>query len=94
MRLAGANSSAEVSGGEALSGIINYFIGNDRSKWVQGVVTYGKVNYRQVYEGIDLVYYGTGRQAEYDFVVLRALIQERSLWIFRAPRSASVGTAI
>ena len=69
MRLVGANSSAEVSGGDALPGTVNYFIGNDRSKWVQGVAIYGKVNYRQVYEGIDLVYYGAGRQLEYDFVV-------------------------
>ncbi len=69
MRLAGANSGAEVSGGEALPGTANYFIGNDRSKWVQGVATYRKVNYRQVYKGIDLVYYGTERQMEYDFMV-------------------------
>jgi hypothetical protein len=69
MRLAGTNSSAEVSGGEALPGTANYFIGNDRSKWVQGVATYRKVNYRQAYEGIDLVYYGTERRMEYDFVV-------------------------
>jgi hypothetical protein len=69
MRLAGANSSAEVSGGETLPGTVNYFIGADRSKWVQGVATYRKVNYRQVYAGIDLVYYGTERQVEYDFVV-------------------------
>jgi uncharacterized protein (TIGR03437 family) len=69
MRLAGANSSVEVSGGEALPGTANYFFGNDPSKWIQGAATYRKVNYRQVYEGIDLVYYGTGRQMEYDFVV-------------------------
>ena len=69
VRLAGANSSPEVSGGEALPGTANYFIGNDRSKWVQGVATYRKVNYRQVYAGIDLVYYGAERQMEYDFVV-------------------------
>ena len=34
-----------------------------------GRTTYGKVNYRQIYHGIDLVYYGTERQLEYDFVV-------------------------
>jgi hypothetical protein len=85
MRLAGANSSAEVSGGEALPGTANYLIGNDRSKWVQDVATYRKVNYRQVYEGIDLVYYGTERQMEYDFVVAPGANPKRSLWNFRAP---------
>ena len=69
MRLAGANSRAAVSGADALPGTANYFIGNDPSKWVQGAATYRKVNCRQVYEGIDLVYYGTEGRMEYDFVV-------------------------
>ena len=73
MRLAGANSSAEVSGGETLPGTVNYFIGADRSKWVQGVATYRKVNYRQVYEGIDLAYYGAERRMEYEVVGLCAV---------------------
>src|SRR5207247_10634580 len=29
----------------------------------------GKVRYRQVYPGVDLVYYGNQRQIEYDFIV-------------------------
>ena len=30
---------------------------------------YGKVNYQDVYPGVDLVYYGNQRELEYDFVV-------------------------
>src|SRR5262249_21536878 len=33
------------------------------------VPTYGRVEYQDVYPGIDLVYYGNQRQLEYDFVV-------------------------
>src|SRR5213076_2713 len=33
------------------------------------VPTYAKVQYRNVYPGIDLLYYGKQRQLEYDFVV-------------------------
>jgi uncharacterized protein (TIGR03437 family) len=69
MKLAGANRDAKVSGADALPGIVNYFMGNDPSKWINSVSTFGKVNYQQIYPGIDLVYYGTERQLEYDFVV-------------------------
>jgi len=68
MKLAGANSRVAVQGSETLPGRVNYFIGNDPNQWTTAA-TYGKVNYRQIYHGIDLVYYGTQRQLEYDFVV-------------------------
>jgi hypothetical protein len=44
-------------------------IGNDPRKWRQNVANYGKVRYRNVYPGIDLIYYGNQGQLEYDFVV-------------------------
>jgi uncharacterized protein (TIGR03437 family) len=69
MKLAGANPDARVSGADALPGIVNYFMGNDPNKWINSVSTFGRVNYQQIYPGIDLVYYGTERQLEYDFVV-------------------------
>jgi hypothetical protein len=69
MKLAGANRDAKVSGADALPGIVNYFMGNDPNKWINSVSTFGRVNYQQIYPGIDLVYYGTERQLEYDFVV-------------------------
>ena len=69
MKLAGANPNATVSGADSLPGKVNYFIGRDPKKWTSGASTYGKVNYEQVYQGIDLVYYGNERQLEYDFVV-------------------------
>jgi uncharacterized protein (TIGR03437 family) len=69
MKLVGANSRAEIDGAEALPGTANYFMGNDPNGWNTGIPTFGEVNYRQIYRGIDLVYYGTGRQLEYDFIV-------------------------
>ena len=47
----------------------NYFIGNDPDKWRTNVPTYAKVQYQDVYPGVDLVYYGNQRQLEYDLVV-------------------------
>src|SRR5258706_4004578 len=69
MKLAGVNAGSKISGGEKLPGTANYFIGNDPNKWTNAVSTFGRVNYPQIYPGIDLVYYGTQRQLEYDFIV-------------------------
>jgi len=69
MKLLGADSTATVSGAEPHSGTANYFIGNDPQKWRTGVPTYGKVSYRGVYPGVDLVFYGNQRELEYDLTV-------------------------
>ena len=71
MKLVGANSSIAAAGAEPLPGVVSYFIGNDPSEVASGIPTYGKVNYAQVYPGVDLVFYGNQRQLEYDFVVSR-----------------------
>jgi hypothetical protein len=69
MQLVGGNSAPQVIGKEALPGYANYLIGKDPSQWHTQVPTYGKVAYKSVYPGIDLVYYGNQGQLEYDFVV-------------------------
>ena len=69
MKLAGANSGTRIEGAQTLPGTVNYFMGNDPNQWTNGVTTFGEVNYRQIYRGVDLVYYGTQRQLEYDFMV-------------------------
>jgi hypothetical protein len=71
MKLMGADSGAQISGLEPLSGKVNYFIGNDPAYWQTNVPTYAKVKYREIYPGIDLVYYGNQQQLEYDFIVAR-----------------------
>ncbi len=67
--LIGANLSPRVTGLEALTGKVNYFLGNDPKKWRTNIPTYAKVKYHDVYPGIDLIYYGNRQQLEYDFIV-------------------------
>jgi len=67
MTLAGANANATMAGVDELPGKSNYFIGRDPSRWRTQIPNYRKVAVKQVYPGIDLVYYGQGRQLEYDF---------------------------
>jgi hypothetical protein len=69
MKIEGAHVAPTVAGVEALPGKSNYFIGNDRGKWRKGIHTFAKVEYRNVYPGVNLVYYGKQRQLEYDFVL-------------------------
>jgi len=69
MSLVGANAKAPVVGLGELSGKVNYFVGNDPEKWRSNVSTYAKVQYKDVYPGVDLVYHGNQGQLEYDFVV-------------------------
>ncbi len=68
LSLDGALPSSPVAD-EALPGIVNYFIGNDQTRWLSGVPTYGRVRYAAVQPGIDLVYYGRDGALEYDLVV-------------------------
>jgi len=69
LKLLGANQAATAAGQEELPGKANYFIGSDPSRWRTNIPTYAKVHYRNVYAGVDLVYYGNQRQLEHDFVV-------------------------
>jgi hypothetical protein len=80
MKLVGANSSANVTGLESQSGVVSYLIGDDPKKWHTGIETYGKVNFAQVYPGVDLVFYGNQRQLEYDFVVAPGADASRIAW--------------
>jgi hypothetical protein len=72
MKLDGANSAASVSGAEPLPGKSNYFIGNDPAKWSHNIPQFARVEYKSVYPGVDLVYYGDQGQLEYDFRVAPA----------------------
>jgi len=69
IRFVGANPKTRVQGQEELPGKANYFIGNAPTKWRTKVPTYAKVRYDDLYPGVDLIYYGTQRQLEYDVVV-------------------------
>jgi hypothetical protein len=69
MRLTNANLETRVVGFEELPGKVNYFIGNDPTKWRSDVPTYAKIKYQDVYPGVDLVYYGNQQQLECDFLV-------------------------
>ncbi|MBI3664734.1 MAG: SBBP repeat-containing protein, partial [Acidobacteria bacterium] len=69
MKLVGAHMPQTVGGRHTTGGASNYFIGNDPKRWRTDIPHYTKVEYRGIYPGVDLVYYGNRGSLEYDFIV-------------------------
>ncbi len=69
LKMLGANATPQVEGQDELPGKVHYFIGNDPAKWLRNIPTYRKAYFKDVYPGIDVVYYGQQQELEYDFVV-------------------------
>ncbi len=91
VRLAGADPSSQAEGLEELPGKINYLIGSDAEKWRTNIPHYARVRYRDVYPGVDVVYYGTTRrELEYDFVVAPGADHEAIALIFEGVERVEV----
>lgn len=69
LRFAGAQPAPAAEPLEPLPGVSNYFYGKNPARWRTRVPHYGRVLFRQVYPGIDVVFYGGDRRLEYDFLV-------------------------
>jgi beta-propeller repeat-containing protein len=69
MKLEGAQKPVEAAEVEELPTKVNYFLGNDPAQWRRQVPTYANVRYREIYPGVDIIYYGNQTQLEFDFVV-------------------------
>jgi uncharacterized repeat protein (TIGR01451 family) len=69
MNFVGTNPAPHMSGISELAGKSNYFLGDDRASWIHGVKQYKNVEYRNIYPGIDLVFYGNQNRLEYDYVI-------------------------
>lgn len=67
--LLGTGTDAEASGEALLESRSNYLIGTNPDDWHTDVANYGAVKYDDIYDGVDIRYYGNGRQLEYDFIV-------------------------
>ncbi|MFQ5817081.1 MAG: hypothetical protein ACE5H2_03880 [Terriglobia bacterium] len=61
MKHLGANPAPEVSGLDPLPGKSHYFLGNDPTTWRTHIPHYARVRYKDVYPGIDLIFYGLPR---------------------------------
>src|SRR5882762_287979 len=69
MRMVGANPAPQVLGLDVMPGRTNYFKGHQAGSWQTNVASYSRVQYHDIYPGVDLLYYGNQHELEYDFVV-------------------------
>ncbi|HEY2933304.1 MAG TPA: SBBP repeat-containing protein [Acidobacteriota bacterium] len=69
LRFLNSNPDAKLTAEDPLPGKSNYLFGNDPSHWKTNVPQYARIRYKQIYPGIDLVFYGHNQQLEYDLVV-------------------------
>ncbi len=70
LNLLGVSDKVLLSADKPLATKLNYFSGNTPSKWLTGISTYARVTYNNLYNGINLVYYGNSQdQLEYDYEV-------------------------
>ncbi|MDB5270834.1 MAG: hypothetical protein JWP58_3874 [Hymenobacter sp.] len=63
----GANARPEVRGEQPTGEHLNYFLGNDESRWARNMPAFTDVRYQQLYPGTDLRFYSRGPVMEYDF---------------------------
>jgi hypothetical protein len=69
MHFVGASAAPAVAGATRLPGMVNYFLGRDRTKWRTDVPTYAGVRYHQLYPGIDLRLTGADGSLKATYVV-------------------------
>jgi len=67
MEFSEANEHPTIEGSDEAITRTNYYKGNQR---IENIVNYERTVYRELYKGIDAVFYGTQRQVEYDFNIL------------------------
>lgn len=90
--LVGANTDAMANGQAQQAGHANYLVGNDATKWITDVPLFGSVVYQQVYNGVDVRYYGQGQQLEYDFNVAPGADASQIRLALDGAQSASLDT--
>ncbi|MCC6234192.1 MAG: hypothetical protein IT580_16230, partial [Verrucomicrobiales bacterium] len=69
IRFQEANAEARAEAGSPLPGRVHRLRGATASNWQTGASACARVVYRSVYPGIDVAYYGQGRELEYDLIV-------------------------
>lgn len=90
MQIVGGNAMPTFMGTEQTEGRSNYLIGNDPANWHSDIPNYRQVRSGQVLTGIDAIYYGNGRQLEYDLIAAPGSDPSKIALKFDGPRSARI----
>ena len=88
-----SNPDTEISSGQAMPGKVNYYIGNDPSKWHSDVPTYASTHYENLYSGIGLTYEGVGGQLKGTYTVAAGADPSQIRWRYSGAEQVSVDGA-
>jgi len=91
--LQGAAASPAIAGEEQLPGQSHYFVGNNPAQWRTNIPTFSRVRYRQVYPGVDLIYYGRQGRLENDFEVAAGTNPKVISWRLEGAKRIRVNSA-
>lgn len=68
-KIANPNRQSSLIGNGQQLHYLNFFNGDDPSKWKSHVPVFDSIRFENIYDGIDLIYYVKGMEIEYDFIV-------------------------
>ncbi len=86
----GASPDVEITSENRMPGIINYFVGNDPSRWYTNLPTYTNIIYRQLYPGIDLRYDGEQGFLKGTFTLATGSNPDDIHWCYGGQTSVSI----
>jgi hypothetical protein len=69
MQFVGRNLKSKLMGFDEKPSKSHYFIGDDPNHWTTFVPHYGKVIFKNVYNGVDALFYTKNKNMEYDLVI-------------------------
>jgi hypothetical protein len=90
LQMIGASANSHIEAIDELRAKSSYFIGNDQSKWRNNIPNFGRVRQASVWPGIDAIYYGNGKQLEYDLVVAPGADPSRIALRFRGAKHVAL----
>jgi hypothetical protein len=90
LQFVGANASPEVQAGQALSGKVNYLLGNDPGRWHTNLSTYSEISYVDLYDGVTLKYEGNDSNLKGTYVVAPGADPGSIRWRYSGAESVSL----
>src|SRR5215217_9283554 len=87
----GANPHATLTAQERLAGEVNYLVGDDPTKWQQGLATHAELLYGGLWPGIDMAVRGEGGKLKYEFHLKPGSSVEDVRLGYRGAEGLSVG---
>ncbi len=93
VRLDGARLDARATEELPQEGRVHRLKGRDPTRWQTNLRAVGRVRYHGVYPGIDVAYYGKGRELEYDFIVAPGASAEAARLRFEGVQGCEVDAA-